>query len=52
VAGLAIGVASNEAERRGVDLQKRALLIAAGADAIIPDFSVPADVLAYLWPSE
>jgi phosphoglycolate phosphatase-like HAD superfamily hydrolase len=52
VGGLAIGVASNEVERRGVDLQKRALLAAAGADAIIPDFSEPADLLAYLWPSE
>src|SRR5258706_86953 len=52
VGGLAIGVASNEAERRGVDQQKRALLIAAGADVIIPDFSAPDDVLAYLWPSE
>jgi phosphoglycolate phosphatase len=50
--GLAIGVASNEAERCGLDHQKRALLIAAGADVIIPDFSAPAAVLAYLWPSE
>jgi len=50
--GLAMGVASNEAVRRGVDPHKRGLLIAAGADVIIPDFSAPADVLAYLWPSE
>ena len=50
--GLAIGVASNEAERRGIDRQKRALLIAAGADVIIPDFSAPAAMLAYLWPSD
>jgi phosphoglycolate phosphatase len=52
VEGLAIGVASNEAERRGIDQLKRALLIAAGADAIIPDFSAPAVLLAYLWPFE
>ncbi|MEP7357974.1 MAG: HAD family hydrolase [Anaerolineales bacterium] len=52
VGGLAIGVASNEAERRGVDAQKRRQLIEAGADVIIPDFSEPAAVLAYLWPNE
>jgi phosphoglycolate phosphatase len=49
--GLAVGVASNEAERRGIDQAKRALLIAAGADAIIPDFSRPAALLAYLFPA-
>ena len=48
--GLAIGVASNEDERVGIDERKRALLIAAGADVIIPDFSQPAQLLAYLWP--
>ena len=49
--GLAIGVASNEDERAGVDARKRSLLIAAGADAIIPDFSQAAELLVYLWPS-
>jgi phosphoglycolate phosphatase len=39
VAGVAVGVATNEAERRGIDEWKRSRLIAAGADLIIPDFS-------------
>jgi len=38
VGGYAVGVASNEAERRGVDAWKRERLIAAGADVIIPDY--------------
>jgi hypothetical protein len=46
---LAIGVASTEDERAGVDARKRALLIAAGADVIVPDFSQPVELLAYLW---
>jgi len=50
--GLAIGVASTEDERAGIDTRKRSLLIAAGADVIIPDFSQPAGLLAYLWPTE
>ncbi|HJR80563.1 MAG TPA: HAD family hydrolase [Anaerolineales bacterium] len=49
--GLAIGVASTEDERSGIDARKRSLLIAAGADVIIPDFSQPAELLAYLWPA-
>jgi phosphoglycolate phosphatase len=49
--GLAIGIASNEAERRGVDPHKRTLLMAAGADVITPDFSEPAELLAYFWPT-
>jgi phosphoglycolate phosphatase len=49
--GLAIGVASTEDERAGIDARKRSLLIAAGADLIIPDFSQPAELLAYLWPA-
>jgi phosphoglycolate phosphatase len=49
--GLAIGVASTEDERAGIDSRKRSLLIAAGADVIIPDFSQPAGLLAYLWPN-
>jgi phosphoglycolate phosphatase-like HAD superfamily hydrolase len=47
--GLAIGVASSEDEPASIDAHKRSLLIAAGADAIVPDFSQPAEVLAYLW---
>lgn len=36
--GYAIGVASDEAARQGIDAWKRERLIRAGADAIIPDF--------------
>ena len=39
VLGVAVGVATNEAERCGIDEWKRNRLIAAGADLIIPDFS-------------
>jgi phosphoglycolate phosphatase-like HAD superfamily hydrolase len=46
--GLAIGVASTEDERGGINAHKRSLLIAAGADVIIPDFSQPDELLAYL----
>ena len=38
VGGYAVGVASNEAERQGIDAWKRERLIRAGADAIIPDY--------------
>lgn len=38
VEGIAIGVASDEKNRQGVDAWKRNRLIAAGADVIIPDF--------------
>ncbi|MCE1252886.1 MAG: HAD family hydrolase [Anaerolineae bacterium] len=38
VGGLAIGLATNESERCGIDEWKRSRLIAAGADLIIPDF--------------
>jgi phosphoglycolate phosphatase-like HAD superfamily hydrolase len=48
---LAIGVASTEDKRAGIDARKRSLLIAAGADVIIPDFSQPVELLAYLWPA-
>ncbi|MDR0521985.1 MAG: haloacid dehalogenase-like hydrolase [Planctomycetaceae bacterium] len=39
VGGLAIGVASDESARQGVDQWKRSQLIEAGADWIIPDFT-------------
>ena len=38
VGGAAVGVASNEAERRGIDEWKRERLLRAGADAIIADY--------------
>ncbi|MDR2115592.1 MAG: HAD hydrolase-like protein [Planctomycetaceae bacterium] len=39
VGGFAIGVASNETARQGIDLWKREQLIRAGADWIIPDYT-------------
>jgi len=38
VGGVAVGVASNEVERRGLNEWKRSRLIAAGADVIVPDY--------------
>jgi len=49
VGGLAVGVASNESGRQGVDGWKRERLIRAGADAIIPDYRDMAGLDAYLW---
>lgn len=49
--GLAIGLATTEDERPGVDEHKRLRLIAAGADVILPDFKPPA-LLNYFWPTE
>jgi phosphoglycolate phosphatase-like HAD superfamily hydrolase len=39
IGGFAVGVASNESERSGIDTWKRDRLIGAGADLIIPDYS-------------
>jgi phosphoglycolate phosphatase len=47
--GTAIGVASDEARREGVDEWKRRRLTAAGADIIIPDFREHEALLGYLW---
>lgn len=49
VGGFACGVASNEAARRGIDTWKRARLIEAGADIIIPDYSRLGQLEAYLF---
>ncbi len=49
VGGTAIGVASNESERCGIDAWKRERLIRAGADAIIPDFRSLGELEAYLF---
>ena len=51
VGGIAVGVASNEAERKGVDAWKRQRLIEAGADVIIPDFREHGALMAYLFPA-
>jgi len=48
VGGIAIGVASDERARAGVDPQKRRRLIGVGADAIIPDFSAKVELLSLL----
>ncbi len=39
--GYAVGLATNEAERVGVNEHKRKFLLEAGADAVAPDFSDP-----------
>lgn len=48
VGGIAVGVASNEAARQGIDAWKRERLIQAGADIIIPDFSQHDSLITYL----
>ena len=48
VSGVAVGVATNEAERQGIDEWKRNRLIAAGADLIIPDFHQTNFLVNYL----
>ena len=47
--GVAIGVASAEPGQSGVNLWKREQLLAAGADAIIPDYTEQEALLAWLW---
>ena len=49
VGGIAVGLATNEAERQGVDEWKRGRLISAGADLIVPDFGQHQQLLAYLF---
>lgn len=51
VGGIAVGVASNEAERTGTDEWKRRRLMEAGADLIIPDFGETDELIAYLFGS-
>ena len=47
--GFAVGVATDEVNRRGVDEWKRGRLIQAGADIIVPDFSGTEELLAFLF---
>ena len=49
VGGIAVGVASDEANRSGVDAWKRNRLIEAGADVIVPDFREHEALIAYLF---
>jgi rfaE bifunctional protein kinase chain/domain len=46
--GLAIGVASDEVRRYGLNVSKRTRLVKAGADVVIPDFSQRAIILEML----
>ncbi len=52
VGGIAIGVASDEARRCGINEWKRNRLIGAGADIIIGDFREGDTLLAYLFADE
>jgi hypothetical protein len=47
--GLAIGIASDEVRRYGLNLDKRTRLIKAGADVIVPDFSQRNELLRLLF---
>jgi phosphoglycolate phosphatase-like HAD superfamily hydrolase len=49
IGGIAVGVASNEATRIGLDEHKRGMLIEAGADIIVPDFGEYRALAAYLF---
>ena len=53
VGGVAVGVASLEqgSERGVVNAEKRARLIAAGADLIIPDYTRHEELIDWLWGS-
>ena len=49
VGGFAVGVATNEAQPgQGVDDWKRSRLIQAGANIVVPDFSQPEELFAFL----
>jgi phosphoglycolate phosphatase len=49
VGGIAVGVATDESTRQGVDEWKRERLIAAGADLVVPDFGQHQQLVAYLF---
>ncbi len=51
VGGVAVAVASDEANRRGVDRWKRQRLMDAGADLVIADYRCHDSLLAYLFPN-
>jgi phosphoglycolate phosphatase len=48
VGGIAVGVASDEVRRQGINSWKRARLIDAGADIIVPDFREQQQLLDFL----
>ena len=47
--GIAVGVATDEATRQGINAWKRERLIQAGADVIVPDFREQERLIGYLW---
>ena len=49
VGGIAVGMATDEEKRQGINKRKRQVLIDAGADMIIPDFSGYADWSPFLF---
>jgi phosphoglycolate phosphatase-like HAD superfamily hydrolase len=49
VGGVAIGVASDEVRRQGINDWKRRRLIAAGADVILGDYRHAEELIAWLW---
>jgi phosphoglycolate phosphatase-like HAD superfamily hydrolase len=52
VGGVAVAVASDEVNRRGVHAWKRDRLVRAGADVVIPDYRQHRRLLAYLFAEE
>jgi phosphoglycolate phosphatase-like HAD superfamily hydrolase len=48
VGGVAVGVASDEVRREGIDAWKRGRLLGAGADLIIPEYREQDRLIAYL----
>lgn len=52
VGGFAVGVASDEVRRTGINSWKRNRLIQAGADIIIPDFREVNTLMEFLFPGE
>jgi phosphoglycolate phosphatase len=50
--GIAVGVASDEVNRQGIDEWKRNRLIEAGADIIIPDFRQYERLMAFLFAED
>jgi len=52
VDGIAVGLATDEANRKGIDAWKRDRLIASGADVIMPDFIPFPELWQYLMPEK
>jgi phosphoglycolate phosphatase-like HAD superfamily hydrolase len=52
VAGMTVGVASDEPECKKVEPQKRAHLIAAGANAIVPNYLDQSALLQLIFPQQ